>query len=78
MMITEKGQVTIPNEIRKQFGLFPHTEVEFVVDHHQVVLKKAKKETPKRKTKSPFNKIIGLAETTLTTEEIMALTRGEN
>ena len=29
MRITTKGQVTIPQAIREQLGLLPHTEVEF-------------------------------------------------
>jgi len=74
MMITEKGQVTIPGQIRKQFGLLPHTRVEFVIENEQVVLKKASK---KKSGKSRFTGLIGKAETGLSTEEIMALTRGE-
>ncbi len=31
MQITSKGQVTIPKEIRDEFGLLPHTEIEFQV-----------------------------------------------
>jgi AbrB family looped-hinge helix DNA binding protein len=31
MKIGERGQVTIPKEIREQFGLGPETEVEFRV-----------------------------------------------
>ena len=30
MRITSKGQVTIPQEIREQCGLLPHTQVRFV------------------------------------------------
>ena len=29
MQITSKGQVTIPQNVRNQLGLLPHTEVEF-------------------------------------------------
>jgi AbrB family looped-hinge helix DNA binding protein len=31
MKITSKGQVTIPQAVREQAGLYPHSEVEFVV-----------------------------------------------
>ena len=31
MKITEKGQVTIPRDVREELGLMPHTEVEFVI-----------------------------------------------
>ncbi len=31
MLITSKGQLTIPQEVRKRLGLLPHTEVEFEI-----------------------------------------------
>ena len=41
MKIGERGQVTIPKDIREQFG--PETEVEFRVVDGSIVLKKAPK-----------------------------------
>eukprot|EP01035_Chromulina_nebulosa_P007893 gene7893-10676_t len=32
MKITTKGQVTIPQDLREEFGLLPNTDVEFVRD----------------------------------------------
>lgn len=32
MRISERGQVTIPQELREQYGLLPNTEVRFVPD----------------------------------------------
>lgn len=43
MKIGERGQVTIPKDIREQFGLGPETEVEFSVVAGSIVLKKAPK-----------------------------------
>ena len=43
MKIGERGQVTIPKEIRDRFGLGPETEVEFHVVQGSIVLKKALK-----------------------------------
>jgi AbrB family looped-hinge helix DNA binding protein len=43
MRIGERGQVTIPKEIREEFGLGPETEVEFHVIGGSIVLKKAPK-----------------------------------
>jgi AbrB family looped-hinge helix DNA binding protein len=43
MRIGERGQVTIPKDIRDQFGLGPETEVEFHVVGGSIVLKKAPK-----------------------------------
>ena len=41
MKIGERGQVTIPKDIRDQFALGPETEVEFQVVGGSIVLKKA-------------------------------------
>lgn len=41
MKIGERGQVTIPKDIRDQFGLGPETEVEFRVAGGSIILKKA-------------------------------------
>lgn len=73
MNITQKGQVTIPLAIRKEFGLLPHTKIEFVVRNNQVVIKPCK---PKASEKSPLKKLVGTATIPLTTDQIMALTRG--
>lgn len=43
MKLGERGQVTIPKEIRDTFGLGPDTEVEFHVIKGSIVLKKAPK-----------------------------------
>ena len=40
MKIGERGQVTIPKEMRDRFGLSPSTEVEFAVQANALVLKK--------------------------------------
>ena len=41
MKVGERGQVTIPKEIRDRFGLGPDSEVEFAVIRDSIVLKKA-------------------------------------
>jgi AbrB family looped-hinge helix DNA binding protein len=41
MKIGERGQVTIPKEIREQFGLGPDSEVEFRVVEGSILLTKA-------------------------------------
>lgn len=42
--ITQKGQVTIPREIRDQFSFSPGTDVEFEIRNHEVVIVKSRKE----------------------------------
>ena len=39
MRITSKGQVTIPQAIREELGLLPHTEVEFAIERGVAVLR---------------------------------------
>ena len=73
MQITSKGQVTIPLEIRSQFGFLPHTEVEFVVKGNHVILEKKSTKNMKNALKA----MRGCADTGLSTDEIMQLTRGK-
>ncbi len=40
--ITRKGQVTIPKDIREQFGLKPTDKVEFYVEDGQMKVRKAR------------------------------------
>jgi AbrB family looped-hinge helix DNA binding protein len=40
MKIGERGQVTIPKELRERFGLKPETEVEFRVINNSIFLQK--------------------------------------
>jgi AbrB family looped-hinge helix DNA binding protein len=73
MRITVKGQVTIPQAIRERHGFLPGTEVHFVEEGGEVRLVKGKGEAG-RGTRLVAH-MRGRADTRLTTEEIMALTR---
>jgi AbrB family looped-hinge helix DNA binding protein len=73
MRVTTKGQVTIPQNIREKLGITPATEVDFVEEKGRVYLVKKKgKNTATRR----FRKLRGVATVKMTTDEIMALTRG--
>ncbi len=76
MRITSKGQVTIPIEIREKAGLLPHTEVEFAVTGNAVVLKKVV--SPSKRSRDLINQMRRKATLKMSTDEIMALTRGVN
>jgi len=41
MKIGERGQVTIPKQIRDRFGLGPDVDVEFHVENGSIVLRKS-------------------------------------
>jgi AbrB family looped-hinge helix DNA binding protein len=76
--ITSKGQVTIPQAIREQAGFLPNTEVEFIVDGDLVMLVKAKESRqPTRGELVVRHLRAHPARTGLSTDEIMALMRGE-
>jgi AbrB family looped-hinge helix DNA binding protein len=51
MKVGERGQVTIPKQLREQFGLRPETEVEFRVINGDLLLRKAPKKLSLRKWK---------------------------
>ena len=51
MKIGERGQVTIPKDIRDRFGLGPDAQVEFRVVNGSIVLKKTPKKLDLRKWK---------------------------
>jgi AbrB family looped-hinge helix DNA binding protein len=77
--ITSKGQVTIPQAIREQAGLMPNTEVEFLVQGDVVTLMKvvrAKRDTRGAALVARLRQ--GRRDITMTTDEIMALTRGDD
>lgn len=74
MRVTDKGQVTIPIEIRQRLGLHPGAIVEFSVDGDAVRIIKAA-ETSGRGA-AVIARMRGAGDVTMTTDEIMALTRG--
>lgn len=74
MRITSKGQVTIPIEIREKMGLLPDTEVQFEVERNAVRLKKAGPQS--RRSRDLIARLRGKGNVRMTTDEIMALTRG--
>lgn len=76
MRVTIKGQVTIPLKVRESMGILPtETEIEFLQDETGRWYI-AKTQSPDNKT-SRFRTAHRTGKLTMTTEEIMALTRGE-
>ena len=51
MKVGERGQVTIPKEIRDRFGIGPDTDVEFDVVETSIVLRKRPKKLNLKKWK---------------------------
>jgi AbrB family looped-hinge helix DNA binding protein len=73
--VTSKGQVTIPKPIRDRLGIKPGTKVAFSLDKDGRAFIQA--EDGGRPLTSRFERLRGTATTRLSTDEIMALTRGE-
>jgi AbrB family looped-hinge helix DNA binding protein len=72
--LTSKGQVTIPKPVRDRLGVKPGDEVAFdMAPDGKITIAKAKSK-PKR---SRFAALRGHAGKGMTTDQIMALTRGE-
>ena len=75
MRITNKGQVTIPVEIRKKAGLLPGTEVEFGLDAKGVHIRRVSAARRGSRGADAVGRLRGRATVKMTTDEIMALTR---
>jgi AbrB family looped-hinge helix DNA binding protein len=75
MKVTAKGQVTIPRNIRKQMGILPGSEVEFIpTNDGRIYLRKA---TGKSRGKRLVARLLGQGDVKMSTDEILALTRGK-
>lgn len=73
--VTGKGQVTIPKPIRDRLGITPGMKVTFSVDNDGRAFIEKEVKTPLQSSR--FERLRGTATTSLSTDEIMALTRGE-
>jgi len=71
--VTPKGQVTIPKLVREILGIAPGSKVRFRrTDQGDIVIEPA----DGKKAASRFSKYRGFLGRDMTTDEIMALTRG--
>jgi AbrB family looped-hinge helix DNA binding protein len=73
--VTRKGQITIPKRVRDYLGIEPGSMVEFepTPDGRIVLIKPGAPPEPSR-----FEKLRGTAPTKLTTDQRMALLRGDD
>lgn len=72
--VTAKGQVTIPKRLRNHLELKPGSDVAFELAQDGRVFLKAQGGRPK----SIFARLRGSAKLAMTTDEIMALSHGED
>lgn len=74
MRITSKGQITIPQAVRRELGLEPGDEVDVVVRDGAAVV--VPTNGPTGRGRRVVEALLGRGDGKLTTDEIMALTRG--
>lgn len=74
MKVSEKGQVTIPKDLRDALGIGAGTEVEFERRRDTIVVRKSSR-GPSRGRRLA-EQLKGRGDVAMTTEQIMALTRG--
>lgn len=73
--VTSKGQVTIPKSVRDALGLRPGASVDFILnDAGRFELQPVR--ASRRKTQGRFAALRGIGKLKMTTDEILALTRG--
>lgn len=75
MKMTSRGRVTIPKHIRELEGMLPGSEVEFVFEDGRLYLQKT---SVQRCGWEATRQVTGKSNVTMTTDEIMAMTRGED
>jgi antitoxin PrlF len=74
MRVTSKGQVTIPQAVRRSLGIKPGSEVDFELDGRGARLVRAKAGQGKK----VVARMRGRGTVAMSTDEIMALTRGDD
>lgn len=77
MRITSKGQVTIPQEIREKAGLLPGTEVEFEFEGDSVRIRRSQAPITPGRGAQIVARLRSAGKLSMSTDEIMALMRGE-
>lgn len=78
MKVSETGQITIPRDVLEELGLEPGAEVEIVAKGGVVVVRAVDAVTSAEKFKRALQCARGSADTGLSTDEIMSMTRGED
>jgi len=80
MKITSKGQVTIPQAVREQAGMYPNSDVDFEVLDNGDVLLRLVAPAPVASVRASFERVRGSANAAefkgMGTDDFMAFLRG--
>jgi antitoxin PrlF len=71
MRVTQKGQVTIPQDVRRALGIRPGSDVQFQLDEHGARLL-----VDRERAAAEIARMRGAGDGNLSTDEILSLTRG--
>lgn len=74
MRVTTKGQVTLPLHLRKKAGIVPGCDVEFFEERGRIYLRKT---ANSGRGKDLVRQMAGRGNVKLSTDAILALTRGK-
>ncbi len=75
MRVTEKGQVTIPKELRDAYGIGAGSEVAFEAADDVIVVRKVT--TGDTRGRQLADRLRGRGDVDMTTDQILALTRSD-
>lgn len=75
MRIASKGQITIPQQVRRELGLEAGDEVDVIV--HDGVARIVPATGPRTRGQRVVEALLGKGDVDLTTDQIMAMTRGD-
>jgi bifunctional DNA-binding transcriptional regulator/antitoxin component of YhaV-PrlF toxin-antitoxin module len=75
MRITQKGQITIPENIRQKYGFLPYSNINFVEENGKVYIVAARDQLRGSKIVAHLR---GTATVRMSTDEILELTRGKD
>jgi bifunctional DNA-binding transcriptional regulator/antitoxin component of YhaV-PrlF toxin-antitoxin module len=70
MKISDRGQITIPNNFRKRFGLNRNVEIEFVSTDQGLLIQKRSQE------KHPVDSVVGILKKSSSTDRYIEEVRG--
>lgn len=75
MRVSTKGQVTIPQSVREKAGIVPGSEVEFHLEGRRIYLRKV---AGSGRGEALTKRMAGKGQLKMSTDEILALTRGNS